>query len=184
MPQFKIEQIAISVPQRDGAVEFLQKIGLADWFYDRVYATGHVFDQRDVSNVANLAFNYQAGNGADSEAGKPLEFEVLEYTEGANWIGYNITQGYAHQNQVSHLGMHVTAEELLEWRALMSQEGVGIAQEVLTNKHENPAIRDKRFYNYVIFDTRAIIGVDLKFIVRIDVPEQGDSSAPADNPAI
>jgi hypothetical protein len=34
------------------------------------------------------------------------------------------------------------------------------------NSHTNPVISGKRWYNYVIFDTKEILGVDLKFIVR------------------
>jgi hypothetical protein len=41
-----------------------------------------------------------------------------------------------------------------------------VAQEVLTQSHTNPVISGKRWYNYVIFDTKDILGVDLKFIVR------------------
>ena len=43
-----------------------------------------------------------------------------------------------------------------------------MAQEVFTESHTNPVIAGKRSYNYVIFDTREILGVDLKFIVRIN----------------
>ena len=32
----------------------------------------------------------------------------------------------------------------------------------------NPVIAGKRTYNYVIFDTKKILGVDVKFIVRIN----------------
>ncbi|WP_211257045.1 hypothetical protein, partial [Xanthomonas pisi] len=70
--------------------------------------------------------------------------------------------------QVSHLGMHVTAAELAEWRQFFNEEGIQVAQEVVTDSHTNPNIAGKRRYNYVIFDTREIIGVDLKFIVRLN----------------
>jgi hypothetical protein len=35
-----------------------------------------------------------------------------------------------------------------------------------TYLHTNPVIKDSRRYTYVIFNTRDILGVDLKFIVR------------------
>ena len=43
-----------------------------------------------------------------------------------------------------------------------------MAQEVMTESHTNPVIAGKRTYNYVIFDTKEILGVDVKFIVRIN----------------
>ena len=45
---------------------------------------------------------------------------------------------------------------------------IEVAQEVFTDSHTNPVIAGKRSYNYVIFDTKNILGVDLKFIVRIN----------------
>lgn len=177
MPQFKIEQIALSIPDAQRAQDFLSKIGLSEWFQDHVVATGNVFSSNFIkgnencTNEANLRFNYQAGNGSDGAAGKPLELEILEYTEGYNWIKENIYHGAAHPDQVSHLGMHVTAEELVEWRKFFEDEEIMVAQEVWTDSHTNPHIAGKRKYNYVIFDTRKIIGVDLKFIVRIDIEQ-------------
>ena len=48
------------------------------------------------------------------------------------------------------------------------ERGIKVAQEVFTKSHTNPVIAGKRKYNYVIFDTKEILGVDLKFIVRIN----------------
>ena len=175
MPHFKIEQIALSIPGAQRAQNFLAKIGLTEWFHDHVVATGRVFEaddfkgrRGDCTNEADLRFNYQAGNGADDGAGKPLELEILDYTNGFNWIEENVDYADAHECQVSHLGMHVTAEELVEWRKFFASENIDVAQEVVTESHTNEHIAGKRWYNYVIFDTREIIGVDMKFIVRLD----------------
>jgi hypothetical protein len=126
---------------------------------DNVHARGEVFGVEG-DNKALLQFNYQAGNGSDAEAGKPLELEVLHYTEGRNWM-------QEAPNTVSHLGMHCSAEELATFRAYFESKGIDVAQEVITQSHTNPHIANSRRYNYVIFDTRAILGVDLKFIVRL-----------------
>lgn len=164
MLKFNIQQIALNIPNPKTAQAFLSKIGLDEWFLDHVVASGIVFDNVG-SNEADLRFNYQAGTGADEGAAKPLELEILDYTTGPNWLD----DGARPDECVSHLGMHVTGEELLKWRAFFQNEGVAVAQEVLTESHTNPAIAGKRKYNYVIFDTHHIIGVDLKFIVRIDL---------------
>lgn len=151
--KFKIEQIAIAPKDPARAKELLSAIGAETWHEDHVVAEGKVFN-KDGTNEAELSFNYDifAGN----------EFEVLNYTLGNNWL-----QRRPH-GTVSHLGMHCSADELIKWRKFFAERNICVAQEVITKSHENPVIKDKRFYNYVIFDTKEILGVDLKFIVRLD----------------
>lgn len=155
--KFVIEQIAIVPKDPVAAKQLLSEIGAAEWAEDHVIATGKVFG-KEGTNEANLSFNY------DIFAGK--EFEVLDYTTGPNWMD-DLTRG---RNNVSHLGMHCSAEDLVKWRAFFAERHIAVAQEVLTDSHTNPVISGKRWYNYVIFDTKDILGVDLKFIVRKDVP--------------
>lgn len=156
MPQFKIEQIAICPRDPDAAIELLSAMGAAEWARDHVVANGVVFGEEG-RNEADLAFNYDLFGGK--------EFEVLNYTHGDNWM---IFEG--RENSVSHLGMHCTADELVEWRAFFAGRDISVVQEVFTESHTNPCIAGKRSYNYVIFGAKHILGVDLKFIVRIDVP--------------
>lgn len=163
-PKFQIQQIALVVSQTPQAKDLLTKLGLDTWILDTVVASGKVFGEPG-QNTANLHFNYQAGSGSDDEAGKPLELEILEYTEGPDWMSENASDF----NSVSHFGMHVSADQLLQYREFFAQEGIEVAQEVVTQSHTNDYIKDSRRYNYVIFDTRDILGVDLKFIVRLNV---------------
>lgn len=153
--KFVIEQIAIVPPNPAEAIALLTEMGLGEWARDHVSASGQVFGTPATSE-ADLAFNY------DATSPKPLEFEVLNYTAGTNWMD-------THGPSASHLGMHVTAEELEGWRHFFSERGIRVAQEVKTHEHTNPVIAGKRFYTYVIFDTRRILGIDCKFIVRRDV---------------
>lgn len=156
--RFKIEQIALYPSSKTYAMELLRAIGLKKWVHDTVDAEGVVF-QMSAKNQANLSFNYQASGDNPIE---PLEVEVLQYTDGKNWM-------FGLKNTVSHFGMHCTEEELEQWRELFKKYKVDVAQEVVTTNHTNPAIAGKRSYRYVIFATRYLIGVDLKFIVRRDV---------------
>ena len=149
--KFTIEQIAISPKDPIAAKRLLADMGATKWHEDTVKADGVVFAEEG-SNEAQLSFNY--------DLCPDKEFEVLHYTSGRNWI-----EG---QNAVSHLGMHCTAAELKDWVSFFAVRGIKVAQEVFTQNHTNPAIAGKRRYHYVIFDTRAILGVDLKFIVRLD----------------
>lgn len=173
VPRFQIQQIALVVCNTDAAFKLLSDLGLTDWVHDTVVAEGKVFGLEG-ANTANLYFNYQSGNGTEYVDGdgekqcggaKPLELEILDYTEGPNWMAENGSS----LDSVSHLGMHVSAEQLAEYRAYFEAEGIPVAQEVITQSHTNDYIKDSRRYNYVIFDTRELIGVDLKFIVRLNV---------------
>ncbi len=152
--QFKIEQIALAPTLADRARHLLEDMGLTEWVTDTVRATGTVGDMH-CSNVANLAFNYESG-------GKDLELEILEYVSGPNWMS-------KHPTCVSHLGMHCAAEELEEWKIFFNERGIFVAQEVFTDDHTNQYLVDnRRTYHYCIFNTRWILGVDIKMIVRID----------------
>jgi hypothetical protein len=147
-----IEQIALCPPDPARARALLAKLGLTDWIEDTVTAEGVVRGNSTI-NQATLAFNYQAQP-------RQLELEVLHYLQGDNWMA-------RYSPSASHLGMHCTAAELIEWRKLFANEGIKIAQEVETQSHTNPAIAGLRRYRYVIFETRPILGVDIKLIVRL-----------------
>lgn len=155
MPTFAIEQVALCPRDPVAAMNLLADIGMAEWAKDHVIASGKVYGVEG-TNGADLAFNYTALQGA-------RELEVLHYTEGKNWMAES-----SRVNSISHLGMHCSAEELVEWRAFFAERGIDVAQEVLTESHTNPVIAGKRWYNYVIFNTKEILGTDLKFIVRKD----------------
>lgn len=153
--KFRIEQVAICPPDPQAALELLTAMGAGEWALDHVTATGSVFGKNGATNEANLAFDYELLKDA-------REFEVLHYTDGVNWMA-------AHGSSASHIGMHCTAEELADWRKFFAERGIEVAQEVNTLDHTNPVIAETRRYNYVIFNTRPILGIDVKFIVRKDI---------------
>lgn len=155
MSRFLIEQIAICPRDPVAAKKLLAEMGAAEWAEDHVVASGEVYGDEG-ANEANLSFNY------DLLAGK--EFEILDYTVGNNWMKHP-----SRFNSVSHLGMHCTPDELIAWREFFHERNIPVAQEVFTESHTNPVIDGKRTYNYVIFDTKAFLGVDVKFIVRINL---------------
>lgn len=166
MPRFKIEQIALAPHNSDGgaAMWLLRDLGITEWVEDDVIADVKMLRERPVEgsqNKAHLAFNYTG-------LAEARELEVLQYKPASpNWLAGKTPRA-------SHFGMHCTEEELEEWRAFFERRGIGIAQEVETVEHTNPVIAGKRRYRYVVFDTAWIIGVDLKFIVRILTPEPAE----------
>lgn len=165
--KFVIDQIAIVPKDPEVAMKLLVDMGATEWATDIVTATGRVFNKESQTNEAQLAFNYQLATGVK-------EFEILHYTEGANWVDGSSQIYYTstsnRRNTVSHLGMHCTAEELEHWRVFFAERNIAIAQEVFTSQHTNPMIAGKRWYHYVIFDTKRILGTDIKFIVRLEAP--------------
>lgn len=137
----------------------LLALGLTDWVSDHVTAQGTVNGEVDQVNEADLRFNYQATRKPKSQ---PLELELLHYTDGDNWMANS-------EPRVSHLAMHCTEEELTQWKAKFELLGVEVVQEVLTTNHTNPKLVETgRKYHYTIFNTYDVLGVDLKFIVRIE----------------
>lgn len=154
--KFKIEQLALHPRDPEAAMELLSAMGAGEWAKDHVCATGRVFGV-EASNEAELAFDYEMLDQA-------RELEVLAYTRGPNWMDV----GSSDPNRASHIGMHCTAAELEGWRRFFAGRGIDVAQEVNTASHTNPVIAGKRWYNYVIFNTHPILGVDVKFIVRYD----------------
>lgn len=151
---FFIEQIALYPRDAEKAQAFLEELG-AQFIHDDVTACGSVGDEVPVWNFAHLRFDYKM-------APKSVELEILEYEGGMNWMD-------RHPPSVSHLGMHCTEEELDRWKEFFSERNIPIAQEVRTEAHTNPyLIQTGRKYHYCIFDTREILGTDLKFIVRIN----------------
>lgn len=157
MPKLSIDQIALCPANPSEAIKLLTELGAERWARDHVVATGSVFGSDTVKNEADLVFCYDVIHDK--------EFEVLHYTRGYNWMA-----DQKRANSASHLGMHCTEDDLEEFRKFFFKRGIGVAQEVFTEKHTNPAIAGKRWYHYVIFDTKAILGIDIKFIVRRDSP--------------
>lgn len=149
--QPKIDQIAIlghGTSMRHLANIFGMEL---QWFEDHVEARGQVYGESAV-NEAHLRYNYQIAG---------VEFEVLQYTQGRSWHEDDGNE----PPTVSHLGIHV--DDLDAWMGRLDGLGYRRAQDVRTVSHTNPAIKDNRRYQYVIYDTRAEIGFYLKLIKRL-----------------
>jgi hypothetical protein len=167
--KFVIEQIALAPRDPGKAMDLLRSLGLNEWVFDDVTAVGKVkvgdMVFENATNKATLRFNYQAAPEPLAGAAKPLELEVIDYNNGFNFL--DDVMGRC-GSVASHIAMHCSAEELAAWRKKLGGLGYIPIQDVFTIEHRNPAIAGKRWYNYVIFGTREVIGVDLKFIVRLD----------------
>jgi hypothetical protein len=157
LPQ--LEQVAFVTREEAGAralVEMFGLLGATEWVEDEVTAIGTVRGTPHCTNTAHLRFNYQLIKG--------IELEVLTYTAGRNWH----ESRWVNMDTVvafSHIGVHV--EDIVAVTNQMIDLGLTVAQQVTTSKHTNPAIAGKRTYKYVVFDSRGMLGFDLKLIQRI-----------------
>lgn len=161
--KFRFEQLALAINalREPEALALLADLGVETWVHDNVEAEGKVHNHNAV-NYAALSFNYTALEDM-------RELELLRYRDGPNWI--TPLDSNVQRTCVSHLGTHCTEEELAQWRqTLIYKHHLQIVQEVFTQNHVNPEIAGKRWYHYVIFGARHLIGTDLKFIVRMDQP--------------
>ena len=148
--KFIADQITIAPKDAAKAKELLDAMGAGAWTDDHVLARG-VVGAELIQNEADLSFEYDLLAGAK-------ELEIVTYSNGPNWIG--------DAHRVACIGMHIPYSELAYWREFFKARDIQIAQEMYTKEHTNPTIAGKRWYNYVIFNTYEILGVDIKLIVR------------------
>lgn len=166
-----IQQVAFYVPDMDRAKQAYRALGCKTWTDDIVTAQGKVHDgtfddngqikwPKTIINVAHLAFNYELGT----------EIELIHYSAGANWHfakGRIDADGQCSVPFASHMSYHVDdmPGEVLKF----TRAGLRVIQDVRTVSHTNPyLVKNGRRYNYVVFDSRGILGFDVKLIKRLD----------------
>lgn len=155
------DQIAFRVPDPTRAMRLLNSLLKVDmWTADQVQAYGKVRGEPAI-NTAQLFFNYRMFPA--TPVGKGVEFELLRYESGENWH-----EGLVDEEEAafaSHIGKHV--DDVKPWIAWAERQGLDVIQHVKTIKHTNPNVPKHRKYEYVIIDTRAILGFDIKLIKRL-----------------
>jgi hypothetical protein len=159
----KIDQIALYTDSPFIAQGLLGHLfGLTEWTPDIVVAHGTVFGEPVAQVAGELWFNYQAG----------IEVEVLRYFTNNHWHAKraeerNYPSLVYPRIFVSHLGMHV--DDMAVARVPFEKAGWHVAQELWTDSHTNPYLLERgRTYHYVVWDSRHIIGFDLKLIQRLE----------------
>lgn len=158
MEPIKLEQVAIYAPDPYAKQQQLREaLGLTEWVEDTVRAVGEVFGVEQ-ENLATLLFNHQLG----------YELELICYHnpfKPNNWhsaAGRDMATTF-----LSHKGYHVT--DVAAAKQHYRDCGFAIAQEVYTIEHSNAYLRKiGRRYHYVVYDTRQLLGFDLKLIERIE----------------
>lgn len=158
MGLLRIDQLAFLARNDEDEANIKRMLRLqdADWTEDHVVAEGRVAGFAGTqSNTAKLLFNYDMG----------VEVEILRYTEGPNYpdVG-NVVSGH-----LCHVGMHVEKGQELPERFKDFVFSSAIIQQVETKEHTNAfLIETGRRYRYTIYDTKALFGVYLKVIERLE----------------
>lgn len=117
---------------------------------------------------AHMFFNYTV---------MPMEFEVLHYSAGDHRYS-KAAQAAAAESAaapnpfLSHFSVYT---ENLEREAgeLANVLGFGPYYKFTTEGHTNPRVKGKKRFTETIFDTRGLIGADLKFIQKVAWDYQG-----------
>lgn len=157
---YMFHQVAMYCP--DGvhdAVRTYRSMGFGEWSRDRATLKGiqqssdgswHEFEV-----AAEMAFNYQA---------MPMELEFLHYAG----------HGHRHAERekltripfISHMSVHVDSVRA-QMELMRSVYGMRPYWLFVTSEHSNPNVRGKKRFVECIFDTRQMLGYDIKCIERI-----------------
>ena len=158
MGLLRIDQLAFLArnDHDEAMIKRMLRLDKAEWVEDHVRAEGYVQGHAGVnSNTAKLLFNYDLG----------IEVEILRYTEGPNYPDV----GSVISGHLCHIGMHVEKgadlpDALKDWVF-----SCNIIQQVETKEHTNEfLLTSGRRYRYTIYDTKALFGVYLKVIERLE----------------
>ncbi len=161
---FTFDQIAVVDDKDERVFEKYKQLCFSDWSQDFVTSKGvlrGIDGYKIIENTAFLRFNYTAF--------RPLEFEILRYTDGPNFLAHRPV------GAISHMGVHVPLIE--DYRAFLGIRGWMLIQEVVTQSHTSKAVEGKR-YHYAIY-SHPSSRYNLKLIERIADPVLADRKTEA-----
>ncbi len=158
---FKMDQLAF-VARNDSDERTIKKflrLDNADWVEDEVVAQGYVRGAgHPCTNKAKLLFNYDLG----------IEVEILRYLEGDNYVDRTGIPSC----MLAHIGLHLEKGQRMPDALDNLVFTAPHAQQVWTVSHTTDfLVSTGRRYKYTIYDTRALLGVHLKVIERIEPGE-------------
>lgn len=163
--EYQFHQVAMYYPTRGQAYDAMNMWGGMGHEFAADNATLRGSSLKDgewVHSVtrAHMSFNYTI---------MPMEFEVLHYSDGDHRYAQ---PGFGGAPFLSHFSVYT---ENLEREAgeLADVLGFGPYYRFTTEGHTNPRVKGKKRFTETIFDTRNLIGADLKFIQKVAWDYQG-----------
>lgn len=150
---YEFHQTAIFAADQDAAVQLYRDLGYENWIEDNAELKG-ILDGKPVVTKARMQFNYDVFGG---------ELEFLTY-EGPN--------RHAEQGRtglppfISHMSTYV---DDVRWHTVQMYREFGMLpyHRFITQNHTNPAVVGKKRFIEAIYDTRALLGFDLKMIQKV-----------------
>ena len=152
---YQFHQIAIYAAHQDDAVEFYRNLGHNDWIEDYASLVGWL-DGELVETQAHMQFNYDI---------MPMELEFLTYS------GPNRHAAQGRDGEVPFIShMSVYTDDVFE---IIKQFRMKPYHRFVTRNHANPGVAGKKRFIECIYDTRNVLGYDIKFIQKVpwDFPD-------------
>ena len=146
---YQFHQIAIYAANQDNAVDFYKEMGHTDWIEDFAILHGWL-DGELVETKAHIQFNYDI---------MPMELEFLTY------MGPNRHTAQGRDGVVPFIShMSVYTDDVFDVAMNMPMKPY---HRFVTRDHMNPGVRDKKRFIECIYDTRNVLGYDIKFIQKV-----------------
>lgn len=156
---FKFHQVAMYCPDGVGeAVKSYRSIGYDEWSHDMASLRGLLKvdgSWNEIETTAQMAFNYQA---------LPMELEFLKYHGGQH--RHRERERLSAIPFISHMSVHVASVKD-QMELMKSVYGMEPYHVFVTDEHTNQAVRNHKRFIECIFDTRDVLGYDVKCIERI-----------------
>ena len=160
--QYQFHQVAIFCPDHGAkdAMDLYKTFGFKRWIEDSAELKGFLHGDPVVTK-ARMYFGYSVIGG---------ELEFLEYEGPSRHQG---SEGRGRSPYISHMSAYVD-----DVRTTVSDVYIVTGRvpyhRFITQNHTNPAVAGKKRFIEAIYDTRELIGYDLKFIQK--VPHEFDDA--------
>lgn len=161
----EFHQIAIYTTRIDDSVGELFNMGFKDWSFDTATLEGYHFGV-DTKIKATMAFNYQFLGGRELEYVSYVGHPEPRFWQKEEWGGLTRPAALGEDTFISHMSSYVTdLEESI--KDVERKYKMVPFHMFVTSNHSNPAVAGRKFFKEAIYDTRKIIGFNVKLIEKV-----------------
>ena len=150
---YQFHQVAIFTDDQGAALWQYYKLGYERWIHDTAELKGLLHGE-EVITKADMAFNYDI---------MPMELEFLTY-HGPNRHAQEGRTGRI--PFISHMSVYVD-DVRAEASQLYTNHEMLPYHRFITQNHSNPNVIGKKRFIECIYDTRVLLGYDLKLIQKV-----------------
>lgn len=153
------------MPDHYKAIEEFGRLFGKKMYTDHLTMTGQMRRQIAIDIPLDLSFDHEMMDG--------VEIEYISSTSAEHWH-QEIIKTNGNQPFLSHLGVYCEKDEMNSIMLIMAGLFVPILQRTLSSNHTNKRAGDDLFssrsYLDVIFDTRALVGFNVKLSCKAPAP--------------